>query len=166
VHLPKDLGTWGFILSVVAILLMYPVGLLINITTPIVQNWIAGRTKQSLTKRIERLEKELAELEKNPPIDEVQDHILWEIKALRMLIYLAIGTLTAIVYLAVRVLSAATGTAFYEFAVFAIIVMFTSEVVQLRLRYSHDFRSARSPRRRKGLRKAIDELKQIQASWQ
>jgi hypothetical protein len=166
VYLPRDLGTWGFILSLATIVLMYPVGLLINMTTPIVQNWVATRTKQSLVKRIERLENELAELEKIPPIDEVQDYVLWGLTAIRILIIEVTSTLTALLYLAVRVLSAGTGRTIDDFTYFAVFVMISSAVLQLRLRYSHDFRRARSPRRREGLRTEIDDLKKIRDSWQ
>jgi hypothetical protein len=166
VHLPRDLSTWGFILSLAAIVLMYPVGLVINMTTPIVQNWVATRTKQSLVKRIDRLENELAELEKIPPIDEVQDHILWGLKAIRILLIGVTGTLTAMLYLAVRVLSAGTGRTIDDFTYFAVFVMISGAILQLRLRYSHDFRRARSPGRREGLRTAIDDLKKIRDSWQ
>ena len=164
-HFPKDLGTWGFILSIVAIVLMYPVGLLINITTPIVQNWIASRTKQSLVNRIERLEKELAELESNPPIEEVEDRILWGLKSIRILIFSAMGLIVGMIYMGVRILNPATNSDVNAFTYFSLFVMISTGIMQLRLRYSHDFRTERSPRRRKGLRKAIDDLKQIQASW-
>jgi hypothetical protein len=38
----KDLGWWGFVLSLVALFLLYPVGVIVNITTPKLQNWWAG----------------------------------------------------------------------------------------------------------------------------
>ena len=69
--LPKDLGTWAFILSLLTLILMYPAGLLINLTTPLVANWLAKWSRSSLEKRISKLENKLAELEKNPAIDPV-----------------------------------------------------------------------------------------------
>lgn len=104
-HLPKDLGTWGFILSIVAIVLMYPVGLLINMTTPVVQNWIATTTQQSLINRIARLEKQLEELEKVPALDEVQNQILFRLNSLRAAVFGAIGMMTALLYLGVSILA-------------------------------------------------------------
>jgi hypothetical protein len=57
--LPKDVPTWGFVLSVLALVLMYPVGILTNITTPKLQNWWAERSRTALIKRIDKLHEEL-----------------------------------------------------------------------------------------------------------
>ena len=44
---PKDLGEWGFILSLLALLLMYPVGLIVNISSPKTSGlvrWVVKKT--------------------------------------------------------------------------------------------------------------------------
>lgn len=60
--MPKDLGTWGFILSLVAIVLMYPVGVLINITSPKLYNWYAGRSTDKAAERVTALTEKLHHL--------------------------------------------------------------------------------------------------------
>jgi hypothetical protein len=80
--MPRDLGTWGFILSLLALLLMYPVGILINITSPKVANWWSTRSKNSVIERITRLQCELAQLEKTPAFSEYEFHVLRAIGAM------------------------------------------------------------------------------------
>jgi hypothetical protein len=53
--MPTDLGTWGFIISIICLVLMYPMGLLINLTSPKVQDWWAARSRRSLEKQIASL---------------------------------------------------------------------------------------------------------------
>lgn len=57
--MPKDLGTWGFILSVAALILMYPVGLLISFTAPKIETWFASWSRDRLVSRIDTLEERL-----------------------------------------------------------------------------------------------------------
>ncbi len=57
--MPRDLGTWGFILSVAALILMYPVGLLVNWSSPKIQDWWASWSQRRLQKKIQGLEREL-----------------------------------------------------------------------------------------------------------
>ena len=163
--LATDLGTWSFILSILAIVLMYPVGVLINLTTPLVQNWLAKQTYVSLEGRIRKLESALAELEKNPPIDEVQNQILWGITNLKMRILAATSSVTAVIYLAVRVFAPPGSPSVTEFSVFTFIVITSDTVGMLALRYHHGFRYSRSPKVRENLRAAIRDLKNIRDSW-
>jgi hypothetical protein len=65
-HFPSDLGTWGFVLSILAIVLMYPMGILINFTSPKVSDWWAGRSMRRLEHRIALLEEKM----RHPPIFE------------------------------------------------------------------------------------------------
>ncbi len=58
--LPKDLGTWGVIIGIIALVLAYPLSLLANITSPRLQNWWAARSRRSLAARIKVLESQLA----------------------------------------------------------------------------------------------------------
>jgi Na+-transporting methylmalonyl-CoA/oxaloacetate decarboxylase gamma subunit len=74
--IPKDLTTWAFIFSVLALVLMYPVGVLINITTPRLQNRWAARSRSALQARIARLEGELNRMPGLPEVSEVEDMIL------------------------------------------------------------------------------------------
>jgi hypothetical protein len=156
---------WGTILAIVAIALMYPVGVLINLTTPLVQNWIAARSKVSLIKRIALLESKLAKLEENPPITEVEDHLLWGIKNLKITVFGAANGITFVFYLGMRTVGDTSTTKFQTFSIFIMCVLTFNLVMQMGLRRGRDFRFERSPRTRKNLRTAIDDLKKILASW-
>lgn len=162
--LPHDLGAWGFYLSLAAILLMYPVGLLINLTTPVVQNWLARRTKSSLKNKISELERRLSELEKLPAIDEVQDNVLWGIKSVRIGILAATNTIIIVIYLAAAVLSNRGSAPFASLSGFVLLALTVNSLLMLGMRYRRDFRYVRSPRYRKNLMKTIEELKKIQDS--
>lgn len=163
-RLPTDLGTWGFILAILGIVLMYPVGLLINLTTPLVQMWIATRSTASLRNRIQRLEGELAELEKTPPISEVEDQLLWNGRATKIAILGATSTLTLLLYFGIQVVGDVNSRQFKVFSVLVFSILVLNLIGQMVVRYGHDLRYARSPRRRKNLRIAIDDLRKIRDS--
>jgi hypothetical protein len=81
-HMPRDLGTWGFILSITALLLMYPVGVLINLTSPGIRNWWAARSRKSLTKRIDILQRQLQRAEALTALSEFENETLWRFEKL------------------------------------------------------------------------------------
>jgi hypothetical protein len=162
---PTDLGTWGFILAALSLVLMYPVGLLINLTTPAVQNWVASRSKTSLLKRITLLENELSELEKNAAISEAEDQILWEIQNTKSMVIAMASGVTFVIYLGVAAIADRLNPSFRTFSEIVLVVVFLNLPLQLMLRYKHDFRHERSPRRREALRNSIQELKRIRDSW-
>jgi hypothetical protein len=76
----KDLGWWGFVIAVVALLLAYPFSLLANLTSPTVKNWWAARSRAGLQKRIRTLARELAVMEQNPPLTHAEYGALMGIK--------------------------------------------------------------------------------------
>src|ERR1700694_4271498 len=156
---PHDLGTWGFILSIAAIVLMYPVGVLINLTTPTIANWFSTWTKTSLQNRINKLEKELAELEKNPPFDEFQDRALWGITALKIALTGGINAVVIAIFLGIRSIANAQSPAFREFYFMCLFILGINIMSMLVARNRRDFRYTRSPRVREGLKKSILELK-------
>lgn len=149
---PTDFGTWGFILAIIAILLMYPVGILINITTPVVANWIARRSKAALAKRINDLENQLLELDALPAISEVDDEILWDLKRTKMLI------ITGTWFIAVWIVSAVGALSSGVLAA----VLITYSLSIFRMRGAHDFRYKRSPRVRANIRANLEELRKLQ----
>lgn len=164
-RLPTDSGTWGIVLAILAIVLMYPVGLLINLTTPLVQNWIVTRSKASLINRIAKLENQLVELEKTPVITDVENYLLWGQQRIQITVFGAVGVLTTVVYFGIRSLSDITSSQFKAFTKLAMVALFVDLVLQLRSRYEHNFRYTRSPERRRRLRTAIEDLKKIRDSW-
>jgi hypothetical protein len=165
VKFPTDLGTWGFILSIVALALMYPVGVLINMTTPLIANWIAARTKKSLEKRIVKLEGELAEFEKTEPITEVESEILWGIRSLKIFLVSVTSMIALIFYWGIRSISDVKSAGLGNFSVVVVSILIANLIWQTLLRYEHDFRYFRSPKNRENLRKSIQELKKIRDSW-
>jgi hypothetical protein len=71
--LPHDLATW---LAIVALLLMYPVGLLVHFTAPRFQNWWASRSRAAMIARRDKLIDELLGLKDAPMISAGEDAIL------------------------------------------------------------------------------------------
>jgi hypothetical protein len=159
--LPHDLGTWGFILSIIALLAMYPVGLLINMTTPAIQNWLAKFTRASLEKRIAELERRLEKLEEIPELSDVDNHILWEVKSTRLTVISHTNIVLLFMLLAVGVVAKTDSPEFIGFSRIVLLVVLLSGTLLMLLRYQHDFRYERSPDVRKSLRKAIAELKEF-----
>jgi hypothetical protein len=160
-----DLAWWGVVLSIIALVLMLPVNLLANVLTPLLKNWFSTWSRTSLENRIGKLEKQLAELEKYAPIDEVQNQILWGIRVIRIGV-IQMGSLVGImIYFATKAVSNQDSPAFKEFTFFIFFILIANIVLTLVVRYKKDFRYKRSPQVRKSLRKSLDELKTIRANW-
>jgi hypothetical protein len=84
---------------------MYPVGVLINMSTPLLQNWFATWTRASLDQRISKLEAQLAKPERIPEIDAAQNQILWEIKSVKLDAMGNMGVVLITILLAVSVIT-------------------------------------------------------------
>jgi len=83
--LRHDASWWALVLAIAALVLMVPANVVSNVLTPLLLNWFATWSNAALERRIAKLENQLAELEKNPAIDEAQEQILWGITTLRMM---------------------------------------------------------------------------------
>jgi len=70
---PHDLATF---LAIVALVLMYPVSLVANLSKPMLRDWWATRSQASLIKRHSALLKQRDELRDVPVVDEGADLIL------------------------------------------------------------------------------------------
>jgi hypothetical protein len=160
-------GWWGIALGIAAIVLMVPVGLLVNMLTPSVQNWIATWGYSSLTKRIGKLERKLSELEKFPTITEVEDRLLWGIEAIRISVLSAASGVILVVLVGVQTLGIGhvNNLVMGSFQGVATLVILSNLINTLTMRYRKGFRHARSPAVRESLRKSIASLKEIQANW-
>ena len=88
-----DLGWWGFVLSVIALILLVPLNLLSNILTPKIQNWWAERSLANTRRRIQRIEEDLIEYQE---MSEVDDQILSGIEGVLLLVSLAVVLCAAI----------------------------------------------------------------------
>jgi hypothetical protein len=95
--LPTDLGTWGFILSVIALIAMYPVGILINVTSPKLQNSWATRSQQKITQRIVRLKAQLKKAEELPLLTSVEGELLLSFQRMNMQITLVVHLILGLV---------------------------------------------------------------------
>jgi hypothetical protein len=160
--LPADLGTWGFILSLLALILMYPVGLLVNLSTPHIRDWWAGRSRSETIKRIEILEKWLQDAEKLESLTAFQDETLWLIRNLLtyvgMGVHLVLGALTmSIVY----VYSIAHSKSTYLESLGAVVSFSVVNLVVLRRHrmWADKYRRPRSLESRESVRKNIEALK-------
>jgi hypothetical protein len=157
----KDLGWWGFVISIIALLSAYPLSLLANLTSPALKNWWAERSVASTRKRIDQLERQLAEYMQYPALSEGEDYILRATEALSMLLALCV-TMLAVLLMAVAWFAPATVSNHDKQPLVALaltggIIAFLIGVVIFG-RFSR-FRGKRSPIDRNNLNKYIDELK-------
>jgi hypothetical protein len=79
--LPHDLGT---LLAIVALILMYPVSLVANLSTPWIRDWWSARSLASLTERRDKLVAFQEDINDEPTIDEATDAILRALQNLIM----------------------------------------------------------------------------------
>jgi O-antigen/teichoic acid export membrane protein len=156
-----DASWWALVLAIAALILMIPASMVSNVLTPLLLNWIASWSSAALEKRIAKLENELAELEKNPAIDEVQEQILWGITTVRgMVLSLSTGVVL-IFYVGIGMLANQTTRDYKRLTITIWAMLIVSIVGLLKLRYTHDFRYKHSPTVRKQFRKAIEDLKKL-----
>jgi hypothetical protein len=73
--MPKDSATWSLYISIAAVILIVPLGILTNVITPKLQNWWAGRSRASLTRRVHKLRCELAMFQESVLLTEVEQHL-------------------------------------------------------------------------------------------
>src|SRR5579885_2225106 len=139
-----DLGTWGFYVSLAALVLTYPISVIANATTPLLVDWVARSTKSSLERRIAQLEMRLTKWEKNPPIDEVQDQILWGFSAIKIVVFHAANGVGFLVFMAVRTLANTQSKLFEEFTFFIILYVAGNVWQIIRIRREKGFRFTRS----------------------
>jgi hypothetical protein len=88
--LHHDLGWWGFVLAIVTLVLAYPLDVLAHLTTPMLRNWWAGRSVTALRERIAELEGQLAKMDRNRMMTDVEDEILSALPKLELFITMAV----------------------------------------------------------------------------
>jgi hypothetical protein len=84
--LHHELGWWGFVLAVVALVLAYPLDVLAHLSSPIIRNWWAERSLKSLQKRIEKLENEKRIMDLSPLFTDSDLRIMKSIRSLAFLV--------------------------------------------------------------------------------
>jgi thiosulfate reductase cytochrome b subunit len=159
--MPKDAGTWGLYISVLALILIVPLNIASNIVTPKFLNWWAERSSASIRKRVGKLEKQLADHEKFPAISEGEDYILRATEALTMLGGLCSMNLALLLLLLTALLPSSVDKRQVFSLVMFSLLMTALICIVVALRFSR-FRTQRSPFDRDVLRKYIERLRQKQ----
>jgi hypothetical protein len=91
--LHHDLGWWGFWITLG---LAYPLSVLANLTTPILKDWWAARSRAGLQNRVRTLTTKLACMEQHPPLTNAEYLTLMGIRGIGKLIvastHIIVGT--------------------------------------------------------------------------
>jgi hypothetical protein len=160
-HWPHDLGTWGFILALITLVLMYPVGILINVTTPMIKNCYAAGSKASLEERIDKLEEELKDLESEPVIDDIQERILWESKKTAVTVLYVFCMLIIVIFFAVECVPNPVKPQLFLYELVGLLLLAYHFWLMLRIRQQHDFTYRLSARGRKVIKATLEDLIRI-----
>jgi hypothetical protein len=78
----KDMSWWALLISIVALILMVPLGIATNVLTPKLQNWWASRSRTALSRRIDKLEAQVAASEELEKLSSTEDMILLGIEGI------------------------------------------------------------------------------------
>lgn len=146
---PKDSGSWGVFLAILALVLTVPLSIIGNILTPKFQNWWARRSRLGLEQRINSLRTELAELSKYPLLSDTEEFILINGQVTQAII-LALGYLLLGITFMVEN-SQAKIVAFVGFVGLIVFAGFFAHPV-------YRYRRQRSPMSRNKLTRQIQEL--------
>jgi hypothetical protein len=92
--LGMSVGAWGLILAIAAIVLAYPLGVMANMTTPMILNWIVKWSDISLNRRISKLELLLKKREEECPlVSATEEQLLWGVLCIaKLIIYVFLMT--------------------------------------------------------------------------
>jgi hypothetical protein len=164
-----DLAWWGAVLSVLALILMLPVAILANLLTPKLRNWWSERSIASLKKRIENLEKQLADYEQNYPLlTPTEHHILRGIDVVGMVTAVGVQMIAVLILVGTVVVPSLWRThgrvqVDYRLplTLLAFVALaFSFSVIMVVLKGIAKFRRKRSPIDRDFLRESIEKLKE------
>jgi hypothetical protein len=156
-----DLAWWGMFLAVLALILMLPVSIVANLLTPMLKNWWAQRSAASVRKRIEKLERQLADYEQYQELSEGLDYVLMATEALSMLLGLCVTMLCVTLLFLSEIAPPSMNVTEKRPVVFlALFAGFAACLVGLVVfgKFSR-FRQKRSPFNRNVLRNYIEKLK-------
>jgi hypothetical protein len=157
---------WALALAIFTTLLSLPPGnLLVKAVTLTIQKWIGERGKRSLLKRIGKLETELASLGAITPLTETENHILWGITSVRILLMGITNIVIAVIYFGISTTADQHSDGYKTFTAFVIAFFVANGYSMLRERYRSDYRYIHDPRRKAALIKSIEDLKHIRDTW-
>lgn len=156
--IPHDAGGWGLFISILALILAFPLSLLANLLTPRIRNWWAERSIASLTYRIGDLEKELAGLQE-PVISDGEDRILRAVTFIGAMLTQFVGFLILFALLFARELIHLEMAESHLKDLSTLVVVFTFGVQAIIVFPSLGFLRKRSQVYRDRLKKEIEGLK-------
>lgn len=162
--LGHDLGWWGFVFGITALVLALPLGITGNLMTPMLKNWWATRSQSSLQKRIDKLQRELEGYEGRFELLSMSENLtLRGIESMcKFIVMIGQGILLLMWYAAV-ILDHTSSIKLHQF-IALLIVLATCYLLQ-RIIEKHlikdirDFRVPRSPAHREYLKVAIKKLR-------
>jgi hypothetical protein len=93
--IPRDSGSWGVILGVLALLLMFPMGVVINLVTPVIKDWWARRSHTSLVARMKKVSAELDAMQSRSLMTDNEDLLMATIHLGIFCVLGGVGMLTA-----------------------------------------------------------------------
>jgi hypothetical protein len=162
-----DLGWWGFVISIVALVAAYPLDLLAHMTSPRIKNWWAERSVRSLQMRIDKIEKQLAKYDHDKELSDGEYYLLKASEGLALLMGLCVN-MVALVLILIVSKGEATLTGFEGVSKDKIPVAFVALlgaltaffIGTLGFRPFSKLREERSAIGRAATRKNLEELKQ------
>jgi hypothetical protein len=154
----KDFGWWGFVLSMVALLLIYPVGVIVNITTPKLQNWWATRSRASLQTRIKTLQEELARIERIPPVTFTEDYALLGTEQIGRLIQYSAQFLASVAVCLLGYLSSPGKRFYFTYGFIIFLAALNYLTYKFTMAPIRDYRHTFGPLKRTEIQLTIDKL--------
>jgi hypothetical protein len=165
-HMPHDLGTWSFIISIAALILVVPLGIFTNMATPLFKNWLSHRSLVALKNRIAKLEAELAGLEQQPVISEAEEEILQQMRSSRLRAYSFTAMMIFLLFCGITAIAGdLKSNALEAYKTFNTTAMIFLSSKLFFDNYRSSFLYRRGPTARNGLRKQIDDLIKIRDHW-
>lgn len=152
--LHHDLAWWGVALGVLALLLMFPVGITTTILGPKIQNWWASRSRVSLMARIDNLEASLKTCEGLPTLSDAENIML---RGIEILLW-AVGLIPLITFLLVCSVTSAA-LRFRSVMLIVLVISVWNGYLNWNAIKVGSFRKFRSSENRGILRREIDSLK-------
>jgi hypothetical protein len=104
VWLGHDIGWWGFVLAVVTLVLAYPLDMLAHLTSPIVKDWWAARSREALKRRIAKLREYQEDAQKVEEMTVGEDLIVTTLSMQMRYMALALQTVLTLASLILAVL--------------------------------------------------------------
>jgi hypothetical protein len=158
----KELGWWASVLTVIGLVLLLPASIAANLLTPKIKNWWSERSIASLRERVEKLEKEFAEIEAFPLISDAESRILELLMASTYLLVTLGWVCTACEFMALITLQRRLGDLAFAIGFGPIIILIV--IWGIAMGRAVTFYNERSPAVRRKLEESIQKLSTKRAS--